>query len=161
MIAIGIDPGTATTGYGIVKKEKDNTFSCIDYGVITTTKESPCASRLFSLGEKVSLLIKKYSPDILAIENIYFFKNIKTVIPVSQAKGVVMATAHKEGLPVYEFTPLEIKMSITGYGKADKKQMQEMIKITLALEEIPSPDDAADALGAAVSGIIKKESPFE
>ncbi len=159
MIIIGIDPGTATTGYGIVKKEKDD-FLCLEYGIIKTNKNLSPSSRLNILSKNVSSLIDKYSPEILAIENVYFFKNIKTVIPVSQAKGVVMVTAEKRGVPVQEFTPLEIKMAITGYGKASKKQVQEMIKITLNLKEKPSPNDAADALGAAISGIIKANSPF-
>ncbi len=159
MIAIGIDPGTATTGYGIVKKE-NNTFLCLEYGVIKTNKGDSPSFRLHSLNKSVSSIIKKYSPDFLAIENIYFFKNLKTALPVSQAKGVVMLTAEKAKIPVYEFTPLEIKMTITGYGRADKNQVQEMIKITLNLDEKPRPNDAADALGAAVCGLIKNSSPF-
>jgi crossover junction endodeoxyribonuclease RuvC len=159
MIVIGIDPGTATTGFGIVKKVGDS-FSCLDYGVITTDKEKTPASRLFTLNKKLSLIIKKYSPDFLAIESVYFFKNLKTVLPVSQAKGVIMFTAEKAKLPIYEFTPLEVKMTITGYGRADKKQVQEMVKLSLNLEKIPRPDDAADALGIAICGILKKNSPF-
>jgi crossover junction endodeoxyribonuclease RuvC len=159
MIVIGIDPGTATTGFGIVKKN-DDSFSCLDYGIITTDKEKSPASRLFTLNKKLSLIIKKYSPDFLAIENVYFFKNLKTVLPVSQAKGVIMFTAEKAKIPIYEFTPLEVKMTITGYGRADKKQVQEMVKLSLNLEKIPRPDDAADALGIAICGILKKNSLF-
>ncbi len=159
MIAIGIDPGTATTGFGIVQYNNDS-FSCLDYGIITTNKEKTPASRLLTLNEKLSLIIKKYSPDFLAIENVYFFKNLKTVLPVSQAKGVIMFTAEKAKIPIYEFTPLEIKMTITGYGRADKKQVQEMVKLSLNLDKIPRPDDAADALGVAICGILKKNSRF-
>lgn len=159
MIVIGIDPGTATTGFGIVQKI-DNSFCCLGYGVITTDKEKTSASRLLTLNKKLSLIIKKYSPDFLAIENVYFFKNLKTVLPVSQAKGVIMFTAEKAKIPIYEFTPLEVKMTITGYGRADKKQVQEMVKLSLNLDKIPHPDDAADALGIAICGILKKTSPF-
>ncbi len=159
MIAIGIDPGTATTGYGIVKKENDE-FFCLEYGIISTEKNLSPSKRLHILSENISSLIKTYSPNILAIENIYFFKNVSSAIPVSQAKGVVMVTAEKNKIPVYEFTPLEIKINITGYGNAKKNQVQEMIRVTLNLKEKPTPNDAADALGAAISGIIKEESIF-
>ncbi len=159
MIVIGIDPGTATTGYGIVKKDGDN-FICLEYGVIETSKKDSPASRLHSLNKDLSLIIEKYSPEFLAIENIYFFKNLKTVLPVSQAKGVIMLTAEIAKIPIFEFTPLEVKMTITGYGRADKKQVQEMVKINLNLEENPHPDDAADALGIAICGIIRKTSLF-
>ncbi len=159
MIVIGIDPGTATTGFGIVKKDNDS-FCCLDYGVITTSKEETPASRLYTLNKELSLIIKKYSPDFLAVESIYFFKNLKTALPVSQAKGVIMFTAEKAKIPIYEFTPLEVKMTITGYGRADKKQVQEMVKLSLNLDKIPRPDDAADALGIAICGILKKNSLY-
>jgi len=159
MIAIGIDPGTATTGYGVIRKENDN-FHCLEYGVIKTDKKDSPSSRLHTLSKGVSVIIKKHSPDLFAIENIYFFKNLKTALPVSQAKGVVMLTAEKAKIPIYEFTPLEVKMTITGYGKASKEQVQEMIKITLNLDKKPHPDDAADALGVAVCCLLKNASPF-
>ncbi len=159
MIAIGIDPGTETTGYGVVKKENTE-FICIDYGIIKTSKKNSTSSRLHTLHKEITLIIKKHSPEFLAVENLYFFKNLKTALPVSQAKGVIMLTAEIAQIPVYEFTPLEIKMNITGYGRAEKKQLQEMIKMTLNLKDIPRPDDAADALGAAICGIMKKNSPL-
>jgi crossover junction endodeoxyribonuclease RuvC len=159
MIALGIDPGTATTGYGVIKKEGDN-FICLEYGTIETDKNSPTASRLFDLHEKLSFLIKKYSPDLFAVESLFFFKNLKTALPVSQSKGVILLTAEMAKLPIYEFTPLQVKMAVTGYGKADKKQVQEMIKVTLNLEEYPRPDDAADALGVALCAILKESSPY-
>ncbi len=157
MIAIGTDPGTATTGYGVVQKEK-NDFFCLEYGIISTNKKDSDPKRLCVLNEKINNIIKKYSPDIFAVENVYFFKNLKTALPVSQSKGVIMMTAQKAEIPVYEFTPLEVKMFITGYGNADKKQMQEMIKLSLNLKKIPRPDDAADALGVAISAIVKHGS---
>ncbi len=159
MIAIGIDPGTATTGFGVVKKD-GNDFFCLEYGVIKTDKKDSPSSRLHTLHKAVSLIIKKYSPDFLAVENVYFFKNLKTALPVSQAKGVVMLTAEKAKISVYEFTPLEVKMTITGYGRAEKKQVQEMIKVTLKLNEKPKSKDAADALGVAICGLIKNTSAF-
>jgi crossover junction endodeoxyribonuclease RuvC len=157
MIAIGIDPGTATTGYGVVSV-KDNFFECIDYGVIETDKNFSDSVRLNLLNKKLKKIIKENSPDIFAIENIYFFKNAKTVISVSQARGVALLTAEKKKLPIYEFTPLEVKINITNYGKADKRQVQEMVKTLLNLEKIPHPDDAADALGIAICGLIKHNS---
>jgi len=159
MIGLGIDPGLATTGYGVVLNEGD-TFKALDYGVIKTKKEDKPSFRLNFLSKEVEQLIKKHSPEFLAIENIYFFKNIQSAIPVSQAKGVVMVTAEKKSIDVFEFTPLEIKMTVTGYGKADKNQIKEMIKKTLNLKKKPHPSDAADALGVAICGIIKKKSPF-
>ncbi len=159
MIVIGIDPGIATTGYGIIK-EDNGSFYCIDCGVIITDKNLSPSKRLLLLKNKLLFLIKEYSPEIMSIENLYFFKNLKTVLPVSQAKGVILLTAEENGLQIYEFTPLEIKQTITGYGKADKKQVQEMIKSILNLKKLPKEDDAADALGAAVCGLLKSSSPL-
>jgi len=168
MKIIGIDPGTATTGYGVIeapflksankssvskvkKFEKSaKKFSCISYGLIKTDPSLTAAERLCKLNTELSKLINKYRPEALAVESIYFFKNLKTAIPVSQAKGVILLTAAKKKLPVFEFTPLQVKMTITGYGRAEKKQVQEMIKVLLCLDKAPSPDDAADALGIAI-----------
>ncbi len=159
MIVIGIDPGIATTGYGVVKKEEDS-FCCLAYGVIKTSKKDATPARLGVLDKKISSLIKKYSPDLLAVENLYFFKNVKSAFPVSQAKGAILLIAENSKISVCEFTPLEVKTVVTGYGKADKNQVQEMIRITLNLEEKPHPADAADALGVALCGIIKETSPY-
>lgn len=169
MIIIGIDPGTATTGYGVIKTpflksrlkepspgfkknllKKVKNFSCLGYGLIKTSPSLSTAERLNKLHIELNKLINKYRPEILAVENVYFFKNMKTVIPVSQAKGVILLTAAKKKIPVSEFTPLQMKMAITGYGRAEKKQVQEMLKILLRLKKIPAPDDAADALGIAI-----------
>ncbi len=158
-ISLGIDPGTATTGYGVVKMEKNNLY-CLDYGIIKTNKSLSPSYRLDMLGEELFAIIKKYHPDILSVEKVYFFKNLKTALPVSQAKGVIMMTASRENIPVKEFTPPEIKSSITGYGRADKLQVQKTIQILLNLKEIPHPDDAADALGAAICGINTISKPF-
>ncbi len=166
MIILGIDPGTATTGFAVLKKSKNkkSKIKTLTYGCITTTPNLVPAERLKKINNELNKLIREYKPDVLAVENLYFFKNLKTAMPVSQAKGVVLLTAAKKKIPVYEFTPLEVKMTITGYGRAEKKQVQEMIKVLLDLEKNPKfankkmTDDAADALGIALCYIIKSES---
>lgn len=159
MIIIGIDPGIATTGFGVIKKEGKN-LKALDYGVITTTPKYPLSNRLRKLHLDFNELIKKYQPKVLAIEKLYFFKNSKTVISVSEAKGVLILTAKKKQMEIKEYTPLQIKTGISGYGRASKNQMQELIKRALKLPKKPTPNDAADALGAAIcchieSGICK------
>ena len=148
MIILGIDPGTAKVGYGALSKTK-NSLKCLDYGCIKTSPDLSDAERLLRINQGLNKLINRYKPGILAVENVYFFKNLKTAMPVSQAKGVILLAAARKKIPVREFTPLQIKMAITGYGRADKKQIQKMLKILLNLEEIPRPDDAADALATA------------
>ena len=156
MIIIGIDPGTAKTGFGIIKKTKKKEIKVIDYGCITTAPGLSDGERLKILNNELNKLIKKYKPTILAVEKLYFFKNLKTAMPVSQAKGVILLTAAKKKIPVYEFSPLQVKMAIVGYGRADKKQVQKMIKVLLNLNEIPKPDDAADALAIAICCTVEK-----
>lgn len=156
MIILGIDPGTATTGYGIIKKAGNN-LKVLDYGCITTSPDLFPGERLKRINNELNKLIKKYQPKVLAVENVYFFKNLKTAMPVSQAKGVVLLTAAKKKIPVYEITPLQMKMAITGYGKAEKKQVQEMLKVLLNMKEVPKLDDAADALGIALCCLKLKE----
>ena len=155
MIIIGIDPGTATTGYGIIKKTKNN-LKCLGYGVIKTNPSLAPEQRLKKLHLELFKLLRRYKPKVLAVENVYFFKNLKTAMPVSQAKGVILLTAAKKKIPVYEFPPLQVKMTICGYGRATKQQIQKMIKETLNLNEIPKPDDAADALAIAICCTVKK-----
>lgn len=152
MIILGIDPGTATTGYGIIKKNenKKQKSKVIAFGCIKTNPTSSPAERLNKLYNELNKIIAEYQPKVLAIENIYFFKNLKTALPVSQAKGVILLAGAKKKIPIYEFTPLQVKMAITGYGRAEKKQIQKMLpKILADLEEIPMSDDAADALAIA------------
>lgn len=149
MIILGIDPGTATTGYGLIECG-DSDPQPVEFGVIRTSSDLPPEQRLKEISEDIDGLIKKYHPQALAIESVYFFKNAKSAIPVGQARGVAMLTAVKKGLDIYEFTPLQIKMAMTGYGKAKKKQVQKMVGMHLGLNEIPTPNDAADALGAAL-----------
>lgn len=162
MIILGIDPGTATTGFGVIKKIKNKKAEVIDYGCITTTPDLCSGDRLKIISNELNKLIKKHRPKIVAVENLFFFKNLKTAMPVSQAKGVILLTAAKKKIPVYEFTPLQVKMAITGYGKAEKKQVQKMIQNLLNLEEKPEDknkrkDDATDALGIALCYTIKSK----
>jgi crossover junction endodeoxyribonuclease RuvC len=167
MIIIGVDPGTATTGWGVIKKSgiKKREPKALDYGCITTSPNLSAGERLKKINLELSKLIKKYKPNVLAVENLYFFKNLKTAMPVSQTKGVILFTAAKHKIPVYEFTPLQIKMAITGYGRAEKKQVQKMIKTLLNLEENPKDknkrkDDATDALGVALCCILQNRKIF-
>ena len=161
MIILGIDPGTATTGFGVIDKTKTET-KVIDYGCITTTPDLNPGDRLKIINNELNKLIKKHQPKIMAVESLFFFKNLKTVMPVSQAKGVILLTAAKKKIPVHEFTPLQVKMAITGYGRAEKKQVQKMIQIMLNLEEKPKDknkrkDDAFDALGIALCYTFKSK----
>jgi len=157
MIVLGIDPGTATTGYGIVKKLKtNNKLRLVEYGCIKTDPRSKAENRLKKINNEILKLIKKHNPEFLAVEKVFFFKNLKTAIPVSQAKGVVLLSAAKKKIPVIEFTPLQVKLTITGYGRAEKIKVQKKLKTMLSLKDIPRPDDAADALGIAICGILKK-----
>ena len=150
MIIIGIDPGLATTGYGVIKKlETKNELECLDYGIIKTDPLSKIEQRLNKIYLETSSLLKKYKPEILIIEKLFFFKNLKTALPVSEAKGVILLAAAKKKIKILQLTPLQVKMSICGYGRADKTQVQRMIKEILKLKEIPKPYDAADALAIA------------
>lgn len=149
MTILGIDPGTATTGFGVIKETKKELF-CLGYGAIITSPDFSDAERLRQLFNELNLVIRHYEPDILAVERLYFFKNSKTAMTVAQAKGVILLAGVKKGLPIVEFTPLQVKTAITGYGRADKSQVQKMVKVLLSLDKLPKPDDAADALGAAI-----------
>lgn len=150
MKILGIDPGTATTGYGLIKADQDE-LSCLDYGTIKTVANTKDEDRLTIIYSEVEDILKEFKPDAVAIEKIFFFKNPKTIIPVSQARGVMLLAIAKQNIPIFEFTPLQVKTAVTGYGRAQKKQVQEMVKNLLQLEKIPKPDDAADALAIAIS----------
>ncbi len=149
MIILGIDPGFARTGYGLIEVN-GNSFKMIDYGVIETESGLEFNLRLKKISEDLNELIKKYKPLAVSVEKIFFCKNTKTAIDVSHARGVVILTASENNLKIFEFTPPEVKRAITGYGKAEKQQMQKMVQILLKLKEIPWPDDAADALALAI-----------
>jgi len=151
-IILGIDPGIADTGYGLINCEKGQ-LKMLAYGSIKTPKATDLPSRLKKLALELDKLIKKYQPDCAAVEQLFFCNNVKTALIVGQARGVVLLTLINNNLPIAEFTPLQVKQAVTGYGGADKKQVQQMVKIILDLKEIPRPDDAADALAIAVCAI--------
>ena len=149
MIIIGIDPGIAIVGYGVVKLT-GNKFEVLDYGAITTESKMDFPDRLKIIFNKMTEIIDKYSPTDLAMEELFFNKNVKTAIKVGQARGVEILAAVNKGVEIYEYTPLQIKQAVVGYGRADKNQVQEMVKMLLNLKEIPKPDDVADALAVAL-----------
>jgi len=154
MIILGIDPGTAITGYGLVYKGGASTRSkleSLEYGCIQTSKDMQHGERLLALEKGITSLIKKHKPDVLAVETLFFFKNLKTIMPVSEARGVIILAGTKQKLPIYEFSPLQVKMAIAGYGRAEKRQVQRMVQEILELSELPRPDDAADGLGIAIA----------
>ncbi len=150
MIILGIDPGLATMGYGIVEKLKNDSTVAVDYGVVLTPKEESLPVRLAMLEEGVNKILTKYKPDEIAVEELFFSKNITTGIPVAHARGVTLLTCVKYCGRLFEYTPNQIKQSLTGYGKADKIQMMHVVTSLLRLNKIPRPDDAADALAVAL-----------
>lgn len=156
MIILGIDPGTATTGYAFIKKKPNNTFEVLDFGVIQTKKIDSDAKRLLILKKDLGKLVKKYKPERAGVEKLYFEKNVKTAMTVSQARGVVLLCLEERGVALQEFTPLQVKSIICGYGQADKKQVQYMVQKSFELRSLPKPDDAADALGIALCAALKQ-----
>ena len=150
MVVLGIDPGTATLGWGIIKRTEEVAYKVEAYGCIRTDKSTPFSRRLEEIHKQLGKIIKKYRPDIAAIEQLFFAKNIKTAITVGEARGVAILAAVAANLAVAEYTPLQVKQSLVGYGRAEKKQMQKMLKVLLGLKDIPRPDDAADALAIAL-----------
>lgn len=148
MITLGVDPGTALLGYGLVSGEDEP--SLITYGVVATTSAETMEERLLRVYDAVWALIREYEPDVLAIEQLFFARNVTTALAVGQARGVVLLAAAQHGMPVFEYKPSEVKQAISGYGKADKHQMQHMVQMLLGLDEVPTPDDAADALAVAI-----------
>ncbi len=148
MVILGIDPGYAIVGYGVIDTTKKDMV--LDYGAITTPKEDSMPIRLQSIEGALNFLFEKFKPDVVAIEELFYFKNQKTVIPVAQARGVIVLTCQKYCGNIYEYTPLQIKQALTGHGRAEKAQVQYMVKAILGLNSIPKPDDAADALAVAI-----------
>lgn len=161
MIIIGIDPGSVITGYSVIKKLPDKTFEVIDFGCIITEKFATTGERLKKIHKEIIRLIEKYRPNMMSVETLFFFKNLKTVMPVSQTKGVILLAAAEKKVPVTEFTPLQVKMAICGYGRAEKKQMQKMVQETVDLKKFDmkknsrKKDDAFDAIGLAICAGIK------
>jgi crossover junction endodeoxyribonuclease RuvC len=149
MIILGIDPGIAIVGYGVINY--DGGISAVDYGVINTPKEENTPVRLHMIADEMNALIAKHKPNAIAVEELFFAKNIKTALNVAQARGVILYCAIKECGNLFEYTPLQIKQALTGYGRADKNQIQQMVRVLLSLKSVPKPDDAADALAAAIT----------
>ena len=150
MIILGIDPGIVTLGYGVVDKDRSGNCRAIDYGVVLTPKEETLPVRLAILEEGVNRVIDRFSPEEIAMEELFFSKNITTGIAVAHARGVTMLACVKKCGRLYEYTPMQIKQALTGYGRADKKQIQQVVTSLLRLKSIPRPDDAADALAIAL-----------
>ncbi len=149
MLALGIDPGTAITGYGFVREEASG-LALVTYGVIRTPAGEPLYRRLLQIHEGLCALLATYRPDCVAVEELFFSTNARTAIAVGQARGVCLLAAAQAGLEVFEYTPLEVKQAIAGYGKASKEQVQQMVRMLLELDDIPRPDDAADAVAVAI-----------
>lgn len=149
MRILGIDPGYAIVGYGVLDY-RSNHFGIVDFGAITTPAGMDFGRRLEIIYDEMQVLIKKTKPEAMAIEKLFYNTNAKTVIDVGQARGVLLLAAQKNHLPVYEYTPLQVKQSVVGYGRAEKKQVQEMTRIMLHLDKVPKPDDTADALAMAI-----------
>lgn len=149
MIILGIDPGFAITGYGVLNYS-ENRFRAMDYGVITTGADIPHPQRLLLLEKSLTDIIDKYRPESMSVEELFFNNNAKTALQVGQGRGIALLCAARAGIPVYEYTPIQVKQGVTGYGRAVKSQVQQMIKVLLGLPEIPKPDDAADALAVAI-----------
>ncbi len=149
MKILGIDPGTATTGFGVIEVEAGKK-KALDYGVISTHKDLPMPDRLKELYTDLNRIIKIHQPDCCAVEQLFFARNVTTGITVGQARGVALLVAAQKKLDIYEYTPLQVKQAVTGYGQASKKQVSQMVKTILGLAEIPTPDDAADALAIAI-----------
>jgi crossover junction endodeoxyribonuclease RuvC len=153
MITLGIDPGTAITGYGIIKENQDGSLIVLDYGVIRTSAESSQADRLVQLYQKIKQLILLHQPDMGAVEKLFFERNVRTALTVGQARGVALLAMAESKLQIGEYTPLEVKQAVAGYGGADKNQVQQMVRTILGLAEVPHPDDAADALAVTICHI--------
>ena len=150
MRIIGIDPGTGILGFGVIDVV-DGKTTMVDAGVVTTPAHTPLDERLEDIFDSLTEIIAATKPDMMSIEKLFFARNVTTAMSVSHARGVAMLTGRKAKLPIHEYTPMQIKQTLTGYGKADKKQVQEMVRMHLGLRDVPKPDDCADALAAAIT----------
>ena len=149
MLVLGVDPGMATTGYGLVR-QRGSHLDFVAFGTILTPAEQPLPERLLSIYRGIGRLCREFCPDMAAVEELFFNRNVRTAMIVGQARGAAVLAAAEAGLPVAEYTPLQVKQAVVGYGRAEKRQVQEMVRILLALDERPRPDDAADALAVAI-----------
>jgi crossover junction endodeoxyribonuclease RuvC len=155
MRIIGIDPGTGILGFGVIDTENGKA-TLVDAGVIRTQKHQPTSERLLEIYKHLEEIIAENKPKIMVVEKLFFAQNITTAMSVSEARGVAILSGMQAGLEIAEYTPLQIKQSLTGYGRADKKQMQEMVRVILGLKEVPKPDDCADALAAAITHTMNR-----
>ena len=151
MRIIGIDPGTGILGFGVIDVDKRGKATLVDAGVIRTPANQPDSDRLVTIYDELHEIITELKPTVMSVEKLFFAQNVTTAMSVSQARGVVLLCGKQHGMELYEYTPLQIKQAITGYGRADKKQIQEMVRVILSLDEAPKPDDCADALAAALT----------
>jgi crossover junction endodeoxyribonuclease RuvC len=150
MRILGIDPGTGILGFGVIDVDAKGKAVLVDAGVIRTPVKQPDSERLFTIYDELQQIITDTKPQTMSVEKLFFSQNVTTAMSVSQARGVVLLLGKQHDLELHEYTPQQIKLAITGYGKADKKQMQEMVRVILGLSEVPKPDDCADALAAAI-----------
>ena len=153
MISLGIDPGTASLGYGFVREHVDGSLEALRYGVIRTRSDTAMPERLFKIYRELAELIAEFQPDRAGVEELFFARNVTNAMTVAQARGVVLLSLQSAGIPMAEYKPNMVKQAVTGYGGADKAQMQEMVRLLLRLDAAPKPDDAADALAVAITDI--------
>lgn len=149
MIILGIDPGYAITGFGVIDY-RNHQFRCLDYGVISTRAKTPFEQRLLRIDHGLAHLVERWQPESVVVEELFFHRNTTTAIGTAQARGVALLCGARASVPVYEYTPAQVKLAVVGYGKAQKAQVQQMVKVLLNLREMPKPDDAADALAVAI-----------
>ncbi len=150
MRILGIDPGIGILGFGVIELDDKGKAKLVDAGVIRTASKQPDSDRLLTIYDELHEIITELKPDVMSVEKLFFAQNVTTAMSVSQARGVVLLCGKQHGLELFEYTPLQIKQALTGYGRADKKQMQEMVRVILGLKAVPKPDDCADALAAAI-----------
>lgn len=150
MLVLGLDPGIAITGYALVEESPSGDLACLEYGAVTTPAGQPTPDRLLSIDRDLGALIERTQPDVAAVEELFFCRNVTTALIVGQARGVAILAAARAGVPVREYKPMEVKQAVTGYGRAPKTQVQEMIRLLFNLDHVPQPDDAADAVAVAV-----------
>ncbi len=153
MLSLGIDPGTAIVGYGLVREAQDGALQAVHYGVIRTPSKTPMPERLETIFTRIQNIIATYQPNRAAVEELFFARNVTTALTVAQSRGVILLALQTARIPIAEYKPNIVKQSISGYGGADKEQMQEMVRLLLGLDAIPQPDDAADALAIAITDL--------
>ncbi|MCX7919729.1 MAG: crossover junction endodeoxyribonuclease RuvC [bacterium] len=150
MRILGIDPGLATLGFGVIDLQKNNQLQLVEFGCIRTTTQLSLPQRIEQIYRELTDILGKYSPEVVVVEELFFSKNVKTAVQIGEVRGVVLLTAVQHNLEVREYTPLQVKLAVVGYGRASKDQIQKMVKVLLRLPQIPKPDDAADALAVAI-----------